>query len=85
MNPTGIGLGLTICNKILEQFGSQLEVDSVQGQGTTFFFILEIPTQPEHVTCQDVELSMFEDQNLEQTQQLHRYCDSKPAQRSVCS
>eukprot|EP00350_Pseudokeronopsis_sp_OXSARD2_P005918 CAMPEP_0170567124 /NCGR_PEP_ID=MMETSP0211-20121228/80282_1 /TAXON_ID=311385 /ORGANISM="Pseudokeronopsis sp., Strain OXSARD2" /LENGTH=104 /DNA_ID=CAMNT_0010888499 /DNA_START=607 /DNA_END=921 /DNA_ORIENTATION=- len=31
LNPTGIGFGLTICNKILEQFGSRMEVRSTYG------------------------------------------------------
>jgi signal transduction histidine kinase len=43
INPTGIGLGLTICNKILGQMGSELQVMSEFGKGTTFFFYLDIP------------------------------------------
>ena len=43
MNPTGIGLGLTICNKILNQFGSHLQIDSIFGEGSTFYFTIELP------------------------------------------
>jgi len=43
INPTGIGLGLTICNKILGQMGSELQVNSEYGRGTIFFFVLDLP------------------------------------------
>ncbi|WKY60047.1 response regulator [Vibrio sp. SNU_ST1] len=34
----GTGLGLTICDKIVTLMGSKLELTSVQGQGSTFYF-----------------------------------------------
>jgi len=40
---SGTGLGLGICRKILDAAGSELEVESVPGQGTTFAFTLELP------------------------------------------
>lgn len=43
INPSGIGLGLTICNKILNQLDSQLSVYSIFGEGTTFSFTLDLP------------------------------------------
>lgn len=43
MNPHGIGLGLTICNNVLNQYGSELQLDSEFGKGTTFFFIIDLP------------------------------------------
>ncbi|TNV85651.1 hypothetical protein FGO68_gene11967 [Halteria grandinella] len=42
INPHGIGLGLTICNKILGQMGSELQVESEYGKGTRFYFLLDI-------------------------------------------
>ena len=42
MNPQGIGLGLTICNKILNELGSDLQVESKIGLDTTFFFNIEM-------------------------------------------
>jgi len=42
LNPNGIGLGLTICNKILGQFSSVLQVSSVHGKGTKFFFVIDL-------------------------------------------
>jgi signal transduction histidine kinase len=45
LNPSGIGLGLTICNKILNELGTCLEVESEFGVGTTFFFTLTLQVQ----------------------------------------
>lgn len=42
LNTCGIGLGLTICNKILNQLGSELKVKSVFNQGTCFYFTLNL-------------------------------------------
>ncbi len=36
---TGTGLGLTICNRILKEYGGELHIDSVEGQGTAFTVI----------------------------------------------
>jgi signal transduction histidine kinase len=37
------GLGLTICRKLVEAMGSELQVESRPGWGTRFFFELELP------------------------------------------
>lgn len=40
----GTGLGLTISNKLLALAGSQLQVESVKGEGSDFYFDLEVKT-----------------------------------------
>jgi len=38
----GTGLGLTISSKIIESMGSKLQVESEEGEGSTFFFTLTL-------------------------------------------
>ena len=42
MNVHGIGLGLNISKKILEQFDGTIEVDSEVDKGSTFTFTLKL-------------------------------------------
>ncbi len=39
----GTGLGLAICKRLIETMGSEIELKSVEGQGTTFSFTLILP------------------------------------------
>ncbi|WP_299689923.1 response regulator [uncultured Vibrio sp.] len=45
----GTGLGLTICEKIVTLMGSKLELSSVEGKGSTFYFTADF------ASCLDVE------------------------------
>jgi two-component system, sensor histidine kinase and response regulator len=40
---SGSGLGLSICRKLVEAMGSSLDVDTSQGVGTRFHFVLDLP------------------------------------------
>ncbi|MDQ0464154.1 PAS domain S-box-containing protein [Caulobacter ginsengisoli] len=42
----GAGLGLTICRHLLELMDGQVGADSVEGQGSTFWFQLDLPAAP---------------------------------------
>jgi len=39
----GTGLGLTISKKFINAMGGELDIDSVKGEGSTFFFELHLP------------------------------------------
>lgn len=52
----GTGLGLTISNKLLGMMGSQLQLQSTHGIGSTFFFDLTMPSEPgEPIVWENVE------------------------------
>ena len=39
----GTGLGLTISSKLILAMGGKLDIDSIKGEGATFFFTIELP------------------------------------------
>ena len=41
----GTGLGLSICQSIIEKLGGKIGVDSVTGEGSTFWFILPVKVE----------------------------------------
>jgi two-component system sensor histidine kinase HydH len=40
--PKGTGLGMTVVSRVVEQNGGRVQVASVQGEGTTFTFVLPV-------------------------------------------
>ena len=40
---SGSGLGLSICRKLVEAMHSTMQVETESGQGTRFYFVLELP------------------------------------------
>jgi signal transduction histidine kinase len=43
---SGTGLGLSMCRRLVELMGGELQVESRPGYGTRFFFELELPRAP---------------------------------------
>jgi signal transduction histidine kinase len=40
---SGSGLGLSICRKLVEAMGGELQVETAEGTGTRFYFQIELP------------------------------------------
>jgi len=47
----GTGLGLTICRQLINKLGGELKVESDTGQGSHFYFEVEIPLQDKQKEC----------------------------------
>lgn len=64
----GTGLGLTISNKLLNYFGSHLEINSVVNEGSTFYFDLEVPysyeTNKPKYNLDDIQQVLIVDDNV---------------------
>lgn len=49
INPTGIGLGLTICNTIIKQLGGSLTFQSKFNEGSEFSFTLNLEEKTKNI------------------------------------
>ncbi|AVM73395.1 ATP-binding protein [Magnetospirillum gryphiswaldense] len=52
----GTGLGLVICQRLVNLMGGSIEVDSVEGYGTTFTFTLPVSAAPSLAVAMDTSL-----------------------------
>ncbi len=53
-NMEGTGLGLAISQQIIEKMGGSIQVDSVLGQGSCFWFELDLPLASEWITTEAI-------------------------------
>ncbi|MBD0318743.1 MAG: histidine kinase, partial [Gemmatimonadetes bacterium] len=51
----GIGLGLSIARGIVEAHGGRIWVESVEGEGATFYFTLPVPSATPQPAAEPVE------------------------------
>jgi len=73
----GTGLGLTISRKIIHSMGGELAVESEEGKGATFFFVITLKEAPasvaeeEEIPKETAEVSKTDAVSEKQTDEIH--------------
>ena len=66
-NETGTGLGLFICNHLVTLMGGDLKVKSTEGEGSDFYFTLNLPVASEKDLKEEIsdnDISKLEDKRI---------------------
>lgn len=87
----GTGLGLSVCKQLVEQQGGEIGVESKDGEGACFWFVLPLTTcdfnSPEPVTAQDFshKRCIIVDDNATNRMLLVHYLENSGIQISTCA
>ncbi len=85
----GTGLGLSVCKQLVEMQGGEVGVESVEGQGSLFWFVLsfEVVAEPSPlIPCREIENKRFliVDDNATNRMIIEHYLHACPVQISSC-